>query len=182
MPNVSSSLQGCLMARAVPQQLGPCEEWLMSLLGVERVWGGLGFGWLFVEVENASPSVFTMPGRAGRQSYGTGRGRTWRTHSAFLQWIKSLVFRLACRLWEKQEANPGVFAQGTGWGCSDSKPRVQLCTTSSLNLTKPEPSTCFSGRWWKGDLFLLYIWWGLSSTNPMSNSCFHHHEQLAVLH
>lgn len=57
----------------------------MSLLGVEKVWGELGFGWLFAGVEGCFPfsppkpvnqeAVFTMPGRAGRQSYGTERDR-----------------------------------------------------------------------------------------------------------
>lgn len=77
-------------------------------------------------------AALTVPGSAGRQSYGTGRDRAWRKYSAILQGSKSLVFRLACGLREKQKASPGVFARGDRLGTA-------LTPSQRCHSAEPQP-------------------------------------------
>lgn len=79
---------------------------------------GFLWGW-----RDASPSrppkpvnpeaVFTMLGRAGRQSYGTGEtGLRGNIQLSFSD--KEFGFQVSLWATREEKPNPGVFAQGTG--------------------------------------------------------------------
>lgn len=122
---------------------------------------GLGLAWVLgAEVcfpcllpKQVQEVVVTMPGRAGRQSYGTG---------GFPSANEELGFQVS--LWtareEKAIPHPKTpnLLKGTDEDCSKSK--VQVCRIPArLNLgsAKPEPSTQPAGWWWRADLFLPCI-------------------------
>lgn len=116
--------------------------------------------------------VVTMPGRAGRQSYGTGGIEKMLSFPS-----ANGEFGLGVSLWANSKAknNPNLL-RDTDWGCSDSKPREQLHRTpNSLNLglakIPTQHSICRTVE--ERGFVSAFLLMGPSFLKAMSTACLH---------
>lgn len=134
---------------------------MIEVLSRGKAWGKFGGAFGGGRAASCPPKpvqevVVTMPGRAGRQSYGTGGLEKMLSFPS-----ENGEFGLGVSLWANSKAknNPNLL-RDTDWGCSDSKPREQFHRTpNSLNLglAESQRSTQSVGQWRKGDLFLPFF-------------------------